>query len=459
MPQTIVYDGVTHTFPDDFTQADIRQALTSYRGPTQAPPSPAAGLEEPGQADWRAHALAALPAVLGTGGAVVGGGGGAIAIPGVGGVPGAMFGGAAGAAAGRGLENMGRRAMGLPANRGLVEQMMAAGGHQVPDYASGLMDMAEQAGLGALFEGGPAKLFGIAGQGPGALERTAAGMAEKGAAKAELKAAKRVKVANAASDITPYAAEAERQSRELRKLRGGNVGQALKEADAAGHEMTLNDMINHVEKSLTDQFGASPGRDKLLSGLRKTVKTVMQEHSLGALKGNKLVFNMSEANVLKRLLKKELLGHFKEGRLGRGPSPTMLSEAHDAVKSFIESKIPNIEKLNQEAGAAIRSNNAVRQKIEAARDPIVRGLTEGSQERKAMALARLSSEEGAFSPRMTLHGPQVDIPSGGRLAGATARLLGRPGVGAAGQTTPEILNFLMHIMQDQPMPDSTGGAP
>ena len=63
MPKQILFEGQTHTFPDDFTDADIQQALSSYKPPpprleppgAPKPPLPA-GLATP-QYDPRASAI------------------------------------------------------------------------------------------------------------------------------------------------------------------------------------------------------------------------------------------------------------------------------------------------------------------------------------------------------------------------------------------------------------------
>lgn len=95
-------DGVTHSFPDDATDQEISEALST-------PPATARG--KPARS-WTDTAVDLLPAVGGTVGGIVGGIGGTAFGMGVGGVPGAMGGAALLGGAGEGAKQLINRARG-----------------------------------------------------------------------------------------------------------------------------------------------------------------------------------------------------------------------------------------------------------------------------------------------------------------------------------------------------------
>lgn len=138
MPRVVVIDGKRQSFPDDATDQEISAALGAI---------PAANAEHaPKARTWTDTAVDALPAALGTAGAVLGGMGGAAFGMGFGGVPGAAGGATLGTGAGEAAKQLINRLRGADAPATRTDAAMEIG---VP---------ALEAGVSTAVLGGAAKL-------------------------------------------------------------------------------------------------------------------------------------------------------------------------------------------------------------------------------------------------------------------------------------------------------------
>lgn len=136
-------DGVTHSFPDDATDQEISEALST-------PPVTARG--KPTRS-WTDMAVDLIPAVTGTVGGIVGGIGGTVLGMGVGGVPGAVGGAALGGGGGEAAKQLINRARGADAPTSPTE---AAGDIALQGGVQGALEGVGAAVGPALVKGGQA---------------------------------------------------------------------------------------------------------------------------------------------------------------------------------------------------------------------------------------------------------------------------------------------------------------
>lgn len=143
MPRRVTAEGKSYTFPDDATDQEISEALST-------PPSTARGKPD---RSWTDVAVDALPAIGGTVGGIVGGIGGTAFGMGIGGVPGAVGGATLGGGAGEAARQMVNRVRGkeAPATPG-----EAAGDIALQGGINGAMEGVGQAVGPALVKGGQA---------------------------------------------------------------------------------------------------------------------------------------------------------------------------------------------------------------------------------------------------------------------------------------------------------------
>jgi hypothetical protein len=136
-------DGITHEFPDDATDEEISEALST-------PPSSARGKPE---RTWTDTAVDALPTLGGAAGGILGGLGGAAFGLGFGGVPGAVGGATLGGAAGEAFKQLINRARGADAPETMTDAATDIG---VQGGVQGALEATGQAIPKALASGGRA---------------------------------------------------------------------------------------------------------------------------------------------------------------------------------------------------------------------------------------------------------------------------------------------------------------
>lgn len=139
MPDKVIdIPGVGPTaFPDSMSEMEINAASTRlYQGANP-------GKKQPPVKSWTDVAVSAIPAVLATGGGIIGGIGGTVAGMGVGGIPGAAAGAGLGGAAGEAAKQLINRARGAEAPQTPMDAAMAIG-------KEGAIDAASTGAMGAL---------------------------------------------------------------------------------------------------------------------------------------------------------------------------------------------------------------------------------------------------------------------------------------------------------------------
>jgi hypothetical protein len=345
-------------------------------------------------------------------------------------------------------ENALRRRMGLPANVGLVERM--AGG--LPPGLSEPVDVAEQALLGGLGEGAGTAAFGIPGKVAGGLERGAAGLAERQAAKAEAGAVRKAAEVGAAREVGPETQAALGQATAARQASAARASHEI--ATAAGRPGAPHISLGAVaDRMMRNNPRAYPDRGQLVDALVKELYEASRE--VHGVPERRMRFDLADLQHLKQTLDTFTSGAREAAAAGRSRPTGLAKNAGDAMRSLIEDHVPGVRAINAETKAAIKAEKGLRKFASRQPSGEVGAIQAGQRERTAGTLARQALEESAFQPRLTMRGIEVGTPRLARLAGGTQRFLARPSVAKTGRYGPDLLNALYRLMLSQP--DTTGG--
>lgn len=406
--------------------------------------------------DWRSRMLSVLPAAGATAGGIMGGTAGAAA-GGIGAVPGAVAGGALGDAGGRVLENMGRGVLGLPRTSGAIERAVGASGNRLLPGVGPVLDTAEQALLGGATEGAGTFAFGVPGKtAGGALERSMARRAAAGEAKSIAKAGNKAVALRRARDIAPELEQAAQVASANRKQAGKAVGDAIKAANVPGSEGTVGEIADRILAEQRATFGTTVPRQQMVRAVRNRMKQILPEHTIGALRGNELVFDLPKLHRIQRIFDTVMRGtHEKVGR-GVYPNPTLDNGIVSAVRAHLAEHVQDIEPLKEAAGTAIKEHQAISRIANSTKAPIINALREHQTRRGAEELARQSmTDVPLLSPKLNLHGVGFEAAPMDRMMAAGAKVAASAPVRNVGRFTPDAANWLAHLLMNQP----DGGTP
>lgn len=438
--RAIVAKAPPGTSPEGIIAALREQGHTLAGYGSAAAPVPSPGAHTP---DWRANALAMLPAAGATAGGVLGGLAG-LPEGGVGAIPGAVIGGGLGAASGRVLENAGRKMMGLAANQGMVERM----GAHLPPALSEPVDTAEQALMGGLGEGAGTAAFGIPGRLAGGLERGAAGIAGRQAASAEAGAARKAGEVIAAREAGPEAQAALDAARSARESSSAKLAHEI--STVAGKPGAPTYSIGKVaDRMIRNNPRAYPDRNQLVDALANLTNEASQE--IHGVPDRRMKLDLPDLQHLKQTLDAYTSSMREASAAGRGKPTGLATKAADAMRSLVEDAVPNARAINAETKAAIKSETAL--KKFAAKQPggEVGKIVAGQKQREAATLARQALEGPILEPHFSVtHGFNPGVPHLARLAGGTAKLLGNPIVSNAGRYGGDVLHALLGLTTPQP---------
>lgn len=395
--------------------------------------------------DWRANLLTLITPTT----TVLGGMAGAPAGP-----LGVAAGAAVGAASGRSLENSGRKLMGLPANQSLTSGIARMTGHQLPAAANEFIDPLEQGLIGATQEGTAAKLFGVPGKVAGALEQGMSGVAGRQAAKAEAGAARKAGEVIAAREAGPETQAALAAAEARRTASAANLSNEI--ALAAGKPGAPQYSFGKiVDRMMHDYPRAYTDRNELTDALYKQLQEASQEvHGVTERRSR---FDLPDLQHVKQTLDTFTANMRKAAASGGGKPTGLAKNAGDTIRRMIEEAVPKAREINAETKKAITAARDLSKFSLKQPGGEVGGIMAGQKQRTAATLARQALEEAAFQPHLGMHGISVSTPHVARLAGGTAKFLGKPAVSGTGRYGGDVLHALLGLMT--PQSDTTGGAP
>jgi len=283
-----------------------------------------------------------------------------------------------------------------------------------------------------------------------------------------------------ARDIGPRVEAALQKARGQRMAAGKVVSQTIEQGQG---NITIGDLTDHIVAKQQATFrGAKyspPDRTRLARDIRERIREVAQEKSLGALKGNKLVFDLEESQHLKRAFQTTKRGAFNALSRGVRPNPDLDIALADAWKELIEQRAPGVQQANQAARTAIRREQrltatkaglpteeekalkqAQREVSMRAREPALRAAGRARQRESEAALAARVLAQRSAIPFRTYSG----IPVRGGVAtpglslrpGTILEALGKLGEGVgsrAGRETafygPRIAALLKRLQEEE----------
>jgi hypothetical protein len=399
----------------------------------------------------RSRLLGMLPAAGATAGAVIGGGAGWLAVPGIGGVPGAIAGGAAGAMAGRGLEQMGREAMGMPRRQGMLERYIEGGGAEVPDFAGRVMDLGEQAGIGGLTEGAGSYVFGGPGRSSGALATGLHKQAVKAKTKtAEANIARRQAVRGAGR--VPLA------TLEARGAAAGSsrtaAGQAKEDAlSVVQGEVTVGEIVKRVRGALAaGPLKTAPDRGQLQKKVLARLESVLEQAGAGAINPRKKVFNIREADWAKTAFDRSARAAHTQTAKGVGHDPELDQMISNAWREAVEERVPGIGDINARYHAARQSDQAFRKRVMRERDPgfqQMRSMKDVAEDQAIREETMQPGKGGIFNPSVGMGGVWFHPPKLGALLERSSEFLQNPKVQGAGRFSPSLINLLLRAAEPE----------
>lgn len=320
-------DGITHSFPDDATDAEISEALST-------PPSTARG--KPART-WTDTAVDALPMVGGMAGGIVGGIGGTVLGMGVGGVPGAVGGATLGGGAGE-------------AARQLVNRYRGAEAPSTPlEAATGI---ATQAGIQGAAEGVGQAIPVALGAGAKAVYR---GYLKPSLAKQSVGKAAQV-VDTALKEALPLTEAGSAHAQQVITDLRGQVDGLLQQSNGTIDLKQIADKVRAFAK--TKYFKAGKPTEDFDAAMR--VADSIDQHPSVQNPFNPsspAPVNLSKANEIKRGLD-ESIGEANFG-IDRGATKTAQKVGRREIRQGIEAQVPQAGPLNAREGRLIDAAKAI----------------------------------------------------------------------------------------------------
>lgn len=364
-------DGITHSFPDDATDAEISEALGAMQQ-TAAPEAPAekARTWSDTARSVGTAAANALPAIGGMVGGIVGG------------IPGA----AAGGAAGQGFRTLAQHATEIPAAVADVARNLTnreTRGDTIKGFMAGTGRGAVDAGIqggvqGALQGAGDLAAYGASKAAPWLMNR-ALNLTDKLSRE----------FPNLSTTMIDHALTVTQgglnQARKLLKVAKTEANAALTTAHANGATVPVTAATDGLSKTLLEVMNSKDieGGLKALAGVERKIMS-----------GRPSILTPMAADALKESLQTESKGLYAAIKMGQGrPNATVHAQA---LMDMAENLNKTIGDITTKAGApGYRAANAAAQEMIGAERGITKGIRPGANLYQAMVRPGVGAVVGA----------------------------------------------------------------